>query len=134
MVRVQLLSAQGYPPWPTAVQDIDQRYSDIPPTRLRTPVRDAFAAWKTIAWFERYAPRDLYDLWALALAGAMTTSAAQLFATHTGLGRPQDHMFSQVPTAQDWWEQLSGQTRLTVSPEEALQVVRAAWAAAGSRL
>ncbi len=132
MVRVQLLSAQGYPPWPTAVHDIDQRYSDIPPTRLRTPVRDSFAAWKTAAWFERHAPRDLFDLWALAVAGALTTSAAQLFATHTGLGLPQDHMFSRGPTAQDWQEQLSGQTRLTVSPEEALQVVRSTWAAARS--
>ena len=61
-----------------------------------------------------------------------TTSAAQLFATHTGLGRPQDHMFSRAPAAQDWQEQLSGQTRLTVSPEEALQVVRSAWSAARS--
>jgi hypothetical protein len=111
VVRVQLLSAQGYPPWPTAIHDIDQRYSDIARTRLRTPVRDSFAAWKTAAWFERHAPRDLYDLWALALAGALTRSAGQLFATHTGLGPPQDHMFSRVPAERDWQEQLSGQTR-----------------------
>lgn len=130
MVRVQLLSAQGYSPWPTAVHDIDQRYSDIAPTRLRTPVRDSFAAWKTAAWFERHAPRDLYDLWAPAVAGALTSSAAELFATHTGLGPPQDHMFSRAPGERDWQEQLSGQTRLTVSAEEALQVVRASWAAA----
>jgi len=114
------------------MHDIDQRYSDISPTRLRTPVRDSFAGLKTAAWFERRAPRDLYDLWALALAGALTTSAAQLFATHTGLGMPQDHMFSRVSDAQDWQEQLSGQTRLTVSSDEALQVVRSAWSAARS--
>lgn len=132
VVRVQLLSARGYPPWPTAMHDIDQRYSDISPTRLRTPVRDSFAGLKTAAWFERRAPRDLYDLWTLALAGALTTSAAQLFATHTGLGMPQDHMFSRVSDAQDWQEQLSGQTRLTVSSDEALQVVRSAWSAARS--
>lgn len=132
VVRVQLLNAQGYPPWPTAMHDIDQRYGDISPTRLCTPVRDSFAGWKTAAWFERQAPRDLYDLWALALAGALTTSAAQLFATHTGLGPPQDHMFSRVPAEHDWQEQLSGQTRLTVNAEEALQVVRSAWAAARS--
>jgi predicted nucleotidyltransferase component of viral defense system len=131
-VRVQLLSAQGYPPWPTDVHDVDQRYSDVPPARLRTPVRDSFAAWKTAAWFERHAPRDLYDLWALALAGALTTSAARLFATHTGLGVPQDHMFSRAPAEQDWREQLSGQTRLTVAAEDALQVVRSAWAAVRS--
>jgi hypothetical protein len=41
-------------------------------------------------------------------------------------------MFSRAPAAHDWQEQLSGQTRLTVSPEEALQVVRSAWSAARS--
>lgn len=133
MVRIQLLSAQEYPPWPTAVHDIDQRYTDIPPTRLRTPVRDSFAAWKTAAWFERHAPRDLYDLWALAMVGAITTTAAELFATHTGLGPPQDHMFSHAPATRDWQEQLSAQTRLTVDPGEALEVVRSAWSAARSR-
>ena len=129
VVRVQLLSALGYPPWPTAIHEIDQRYSDVALTRLRTPVRDSFAAWKTAAWFERRAPRDLYDPWALALAGALTRSAAQLFATHTGLGPPQDHMFSRPPADHDWHDQLSGQTRLSVSAEEALRVVRSSWAA-----
>jgi hypothetical protein len=132
IVRIQLLRAQGYPSWPTAVHDICQRYSDIASTRLRTPTRDSFAASKTAAWFERRAARDPYDLWALTVAGGLTSSAARLFATHTGFGLPQDHMFSTAPTVQDWHEQLSGHTRLAVGPEEALQVVRAAWAAARS--
>jgi predicted nucleotidyltransferase component of viral defense system len=130
IVRLQLLNAQGYPPWPTAVHDIHQRYGDIAPTRLRTPVRDSFAAWKTAAWFDRRAPRDLYDLWALATAGALTRSAAELFRAHTGVGLPQDHMFTTAPTAQDWQEQLSAQTCLAVGSDEALQIVRSAWAAA----
>lgn len=133
MVRVQLLSARGYEPWPTEVRDLVQRYSDIPPTRLRTPTRDSFAAWKTSAWLDRHAPRDLYDLWALAIQDALTGSAARLFATHTGLGRPQDHMFLQAPEDKEWQDQLSGQTRLTVGPEEALEIVRAAWEAATSQ-
>ena len=33
-VQVQLLSGDGYL-WPTQVRDIDQRYSDAPPARLR---------------------------------------------------------------------------------------------------
>lgn len=128
-VRIQLLKAQGYPPWPTMVHDIQQRYSDLPPTRLRTPTRDSFAAWKTAAWFDRHAPRDLYDLWALAKIGAMTRSAAELFAEHAGVGLPQDHMFSAAPTDKQWHEELAAQTRLSVSPKEAMQVVRSAWAA-----
>lgn len=128
-VRVRLLKAQGYAPWSTIVHNIHQRYSDVPPTRLRTPTRDSFTAWKTVAWFDRHAPRDLYDLWALAMIGAMTRPAADLFAEHAGMGLPQDHMFSAAPTRQQWHEQLAGQTRLTVTPEEALQVVRSAWSA-----
>ena len=91
-VRLQLLSAQGYPRWPTAVHDIDQRYSDVPPARLRTPVRDSFAAWKTAAWFERHAPRDLYDLWALALAGALTTGRPALRDPHRPRRPPGPHV------------------------------------------
>ena len=126
----QLLRAEGYPAWPIAAHDIYQRYSDVPSARLRTPTRDSFAAMKTAAWFERRAPRDLYDLWALAGVGALTRSAAQMFAAHTGFGMPQEHMFATAPTPHDWHEQLSGQTRLTVNAKEALEVVRAAWAAA----
>lgn len=130
IVRIQLLSAQGYPRWPTALHEIHQRYSDVAPTRLRTPTRDSFSAWKTAAWFDRRAPRDLYDLWALALAGALTRPAAELFAAHTGYGLPQDHMFSTAPTAEDWQNQMGGQTRLTVGPDAALQIVRSAWSKA----
>lgn len=129
-VRVQLLKAQGYPPWPTMVHDIDQRYSGVPLTRLRTPTRDSFTAWKTAAWFDRHAPRDLFDLWGLAGIGAMTPAAADLFAEHAGMGLPKDHMFSAAPTHDQWLGELAGQTRLTVTPEDALQVVRKAWSVA----
>lgn len=62
----------------------------------------------------------------------MTRSASDLFALHTGLGPPQDHMFSRLLDEREWQGQLAGQTRLTVSANEALQVVRAAWEAARS--
>jgi hypothetical protein len=32
-VRVQLLKALGYPPWPTVPTDVFQRYDDAPPAR-----------------------------------------------------------------------------------------------------
>ncbi|MEO6700537.1 MAG: nucleotidyl transferase AbiEii/AbiGii toxin family protein [Jatrophihabitantaceae bacterium] len=128
-VRIQLLKADGYPPWPTEQRQIHQRYKDIPPTRLRVPTRDAFAAAKTAAWFDRHTPRDLYDLWTLAQIGALTPAAADLFAKHSGIGRPQDHMFTTGPTSAQWQQQLAGQTRLTNTADEALRVVRAAWAA-----
>ncbi len=134
-VRVQLLNAQGYPPWPTALTDLHQRYSDAPSARLRVPTRDSFAAWKTVAWTDRGAPRDLYDMWALANIRALTASAAELFAQlGPTLAPPKQWMFSTAPGETEWRDQLAGQTRLTVGSGEALDVVRAAWSdAVGAR-
>lgn len=55
-VRVQLLGSTGYPPWPTEVRGLHQRYGDAPPARLRVFTRAAFAASKTAAWYDRGAP------------------------------------------------------------------------------
>lgn len=129
-VRVQLLDHRGYEPWPTSIQDLDQRYSDAPPAALRVPTAPAFAAWKTVAWHDRAAPRDLWDLWALAERGHITTAAAELFAAHGPTQNvPQRWMFTKAPTEDQWREQLAGQTRLTVTASGALAAVAAAWAA-----
>ena len=64
-IQVQLVTGDGYL-WPTEVRDIEQRYADAPPARLRTLTAAGFAAAKLGTWIERRAPRDLYDLWALA--------------------------------------------------------------------
>lgn len=45
-IQIQLLSAVGYPRWPTEVVGIEQRYSDAPPARLRVLTPPAFAAAK----------------------------------------------------------------------------------------
>ncbi|WP_328322283.1 nucleotidyl transferase AbiEii/AbiGii toxin family protein [Kribbella sp. NBC_00382] len=58
-VRLQLLDSVGYPKWPVTAVDLVQRYGDAPPARLTTPTPPAFAAWKTAAWFDRAAARDL---------------------------------------------------------------------------
>jgi hypothetical protein len=58
-----------------------------------------FAASKTVAWHDRAAPRDLWDLWALAEHGHITTDAAELFAA---LGPTQNvpppWMFTKAPS------------------------------------
>ncbi len=41
-------------------------------------------------------------------------------------------MFIKAPTEGEWNNQLSGQTRLTVTASEALTTVREAWSAAGT--
>ncbi|MPZ96098.1 MAG: nucleotidyl transferase AbiEii/AbiGii toxin family protein, partial [Propionibacteriales bacterium] len=95
------------------------------------PTVESFAGWKTAAWHDRAAARDLYDLWALAERGSLTAAAAELFAKHgpTG-GRPRSHMFTKPPSESAWQAQLAAQTRLVVSAAGALAVVRRAWATA----
>lgn len=128
-VRVQLLDTVGHPAWPTEQRALVQRYSDAPPATLTVPTLAGFAAAKTAAWLDRGAPRDLYDLWGLAGIGALDGEAADVFARMGPTGRsPRPWMFTKAPTAQDWSSQLSAQTRLAVSPIEALDAVRAAWA------
>jgi predicted nucleotidyltransferase component of viral defense system len=127
-IRVQVLRGEGYPAWPVEFTDLEQRYADAGPARLSVPTVEAFAGWKTTAWFDRHAPRDLYDLLALATDGRITPAAAQLFATYgpTG-GYPQSFMFNRPPTEQEWVAQLAAQTRLTTTANEALITVRGAW-------
>lgn len=134
-VRLQLLDHLGYPPWPIELHTIEQRYTDAVPATLRVPTAASFAAWKTVAWHDRSAPRDLWDLWALARCGEITRDAAELFVAHGPIGNaPQPWMFTRAPTEDRWQAQLAGQTRLTVSATEALQVVAEAWAGASAEL
>ena len=130
-IKIQLLGAKGYARWPVEMRPIEQRYRDVRPATLRVPTITSFAGWKTDAWFARRASRDLYDLWALAETGAIDADAVATFVKFgsTG-GPPRPLMFSNAPTRRDWDEALAGQTRLEVRPEEALFVVRNAWASA----
>ncbi len=110
---------------------IEQRYSDVSPAQLYVPTIESFAGWKTSAWFDRRAARDLYDLWALAERGHLTPEAAELFSRHGPThGPPRAFMFDKAPTGREWTTQLAGQTRLTVSAEDAIRVVRQAWGTA----
>jgi predicted nucleotidyltransferase component of viral defense system len=128
-VKIQLLRGAHYEPWPTEVRQLDQRFRDAPPARLRVPTLPAFAGWKTTAWLDRRAARDLYDLWALSRIGALTAEAAALFAAHGPTNEPPRlWMFETPPTEQEWRAQLAAQTRLTVTSQEALNAVRTAWA------
>lgn len=127
-VQIQLLSAVGYPRWPTEVRDIDQRYSDAPPARLRVLTPPAFAAAKLAAWSDRGTPRDLYDMWALANEGMIDDEATVLFSRHGPLTSARQVSFSRVPTAQEWNSALSHQCIPRVSAHEAAAVVAEAWA------
>jgi len=131
-VQVQLLSGEGYL-WPTEVRDIDQRYSAAPPARLRTLTSAGFAAAKLTAWMERHAPRDLYDLWALAERGLIDADALEVFLRRGPQGQPPASWVFETLTEETAWRRaLAHQTRLRVTAAEALGAVREAWRLAAS--
>lgn len=127
-VRIQLIDGLGYPQWPTELRNLHQRYSGAPPAKLRVPVRAAFAAWKLATWFDRKAPRDLWDLWALAKIGAIDDAALDLYVRLGPTGSPPaPWLFTQLPSDEQWHEALAAQTRLTISVTDAARVVAAGW-------
>lgn len=125
-VRIQLLNATGYAPWPTERQQLVQRYSDAPAATLTVPTAPSFAAWKTAAWIDRAASRDL---WLLANIGAFNTEAATLFAKLGQTNKaPTRELFTHAPDEPTWRRELAGQTRLRITATEALNTVQRAWA------
>jgi predicted nucleotidyltransferase component of viral defense system len=130
-IRVQLLSADRYPAWPTEERDLVQRYADAPAATLTTLTAAAFAAAKTVAWAERRAARDLYDLWALGEHGYIDADAAELFARLGPTGNEvRPWMFDRAPDEGTWQTALGHQGVVRVSAEQALAAVRARWARA----
>lgn len=125
-VQIQLLSADGYPAWPTEIMNIEQRYSDAPPAHLRVLTLSAFVAAKLAAWNDRGAPRDLYDLWALARAGHINSKASELFKRQGPYTSMASVSFVRLPTAVEWGASLGHQCVTAISPKDAAEVVREA--------
>jgi hypothetical protein len=130
-VQIQILHADGYEPWPVESREIEQRYEDVRAATLIVPTAPSFAAWKTVTWVHRHAPRDLYDIWAMAQRRMIDADAAALFARYGPTGSPPSaFMFAEAPNPRAWKAALAAQTRLGVSADEALAAVRGAWAEA----
>ncbi|MCK3769755.1 nucleotidyl transferase AbiEii/AbiGii toxin family protein [Microbacterium aerolatum] len=125
-VQVQLLDGEGYPAWPTEVIDLEQRYSDAPPARMRTLTPAAFVASKLSSWAEREASRDLYDLWALSERGYLDEAAAAVFGKYGPFTRASAVSFTRIPTSAEWDYALGHQCVVQVTPEEAASAVREA--------
>jgi predicted nucleotidyltransferase component of viral defense system len=128
-VKIQLLSSRDRIVWPSERRPLDQRYSDAPAAELIVPTLPAFAAAKTATWADRFAPRDLWDLWALSEIDAIDKTALHLFQKFGPTNQPPSgRIFVNPPYDAAWQTQLAGQTRLTVTAAEALRIVREAWA------
>ncbi len=126
-VQIQLLSAHGYPRWPTEVREIEQRYSDVPPARLQVLTQPAFAAAKLSAWHDRHASRDLYDMWGMAVRGMINREAVELFENLGPLTRTSEVSFDRVPTSAKWHDDLAHQCAPQVTAAEAVEIVRDVW-------
>ncbi|WP_112270609.1 nucleotidyl transferase AbiEii/AbiGii toxin family protein [Lentzea terrae] len=126
-VRVQLLDHDEWARWPWETARIETRYSDITSeVELKVPTLPAFAAMKTLAWADRHAARDLYDLARLAELGALTQEAAELVRDATGVS-VQKYEFASLPVKLEWQSQLAHQTRDLPTPEWCLELVRDAY-------
>lgn len=127
-VRIQLLPAEHFPAWPFELRLLEQRYMDVGPARLQVPTRPAFVAWKTAAFIDRQAARDLWDLAALVRTGAFTAEAAEVWR-ELGPFRnvPTESVVPAAPHEAAWREALSHQTRLQGSASDARQSVIEAW-------
>jgi predicted nucleotidyltransferase component of viral defense system len=133
-IQIQLVDGRDYPAWPTVHREVEQRYAGIPSATFRTYTAAAFVGAKTVAWAEttRNAPRDLYDLWALARAGHINAEAAELFKRYGPTGAyPERWLFPrQAPTEQHWKDALAHQCRLRVTAAEAYGTVVQEWGVA----
>lgn len=131
-IQVQLVTGDGFL-WPTEVRQVEQRYSDAPPAVLRTLTAAGFAAAKLATWMERRAPRDLYDMWALAERGHVDATAVEVFVSRGPTARPPGAWVFDTDLDEATWRRALGhQTRLRVSAMQALDAVRAAWRRAAS--
>lgn len=114
-------------PWVFADTDVRLRYSDLADaTPLTCPTLVTFAAMKLSAWFDRHAPRDLFDLAGLASTGVLADAeVAQLFRAKTGVGIPHSEFVRiSKATSRAWETELAGQVGVLPSAEECLATVR----------
>jgi hypothetical protein len=95
-VQIQLLPEDHYPAWPFESMELEQRYSDAGPAVLQVPTRPAFIAWKTAAYIDRRASRDLSHQTRLLITAAEARSIA-LDAWQACWERPTDSHECQTP-------------------------------------
>lgn len=118
---------QGWKEIPLVAAPIKLRYSDLPDNiQLNVPTPSGFGVMKLMAWFDRRAPRDLYDLAALADAGHIDTSAVRLVKTIAGFTPNTANLEQTVPRKVEsaWQAELGHQIADTSTAAHCLEKVR----------
>lgn len=129
-VKVQLAQwRHGWQAIPIVTEPVRLRYSDLAESaKLRVPTPSGFAAMKLMAWFDRHAPRDLYDLAALANAGNIGHAAVNLVRDIAGFTPGTNTLERRVPRAVEssWHAELGHQLADASTAERCLDSVRSA--------
>ena len=126
-VKVQIVDSHpsGWQKVPVELTEIFQRFSDAPRTRLFVPTFDGFVAMKALAWFDRHAARDLFDLEALSRIGAVTENAKELIQCLRGFRLTRAMLEGKV--IGNWKQELASQTKLERTERECLSRVLGWW-------
>ncbi len=112
---------------PTTRTGIQLRYSDLPETaELNVPSSSGFAAMKLLAWFDRFVPRDLFDLAALADSNHIDEAATTIVKKIAGYTPNRNTVGPKVPrqVADVWQDELGHQLANVRSPDDCLSALR----------
>lgn len=93
----------------------------------------AFVAAKLSSWSDRLAPRDLYDLWAMAERGLFDRDAVRLFGRFGPYTSAAKVPFAEIPSVTEWNAALGHQGIIRIGPQDAATAVRDAIEVALSR-
>jgi predicted nucleotidyltransferase component of viral defense system len=105
---------------------VSLRYRGLSPrVDLLVPSAESFVAMKYLAFRDRQAPRDLFDLAHLTIAGAFNQAASNLIRLLSG-AHPEPAELRRLPdnTARTWEDQLAHQTVTPMPASDALRIVR----------
>lgn len=129
-VRMQFVHwRDGWKSIPLAPKAVELRYSDLGESvALVVPTPSGFATMKLLAWFDRHAPRDLFDLAALADAKHIDRPAVDLVKTIAGFTPSAMTLDRHVPkiVESSWQTELGHQLADIPTAEECLAKVRSA--------
>ncbi len=127
---VQVQFIWDRPAWnrlPVMQAPVALRYSDLPATAdLPVPTAASFVALKVSAWLDRSAPRDLFDLAALADHGHINNEAIRLTKQLTGASPAPGLFAAKAPKSvtRAWDIELGHQLGKLRSADECLSIVR----------
>lgn len=126
-IEVQAISTQlrGWQQIPVEKRQIHQRYFDVPETHLIVPTLEGFIAMKVLAWFDRGASRDLFDLEGLTHLRPVSEDTKTLVTELLGLRLTRRMLDRKIDGA--WEDDLAHQTKLEKTEEESLIRVLEWW-------